>query len=156
MAFLGEIRMFAGSYAPAGWALCNGSMVAIEEHVDLYELIGTTYGGDDGTGFALPRLSAENPAMLFIIALSGNWPAAVGSVEDDFEFVGEIRNFPFGFPPAGWAACAGQMLTIQHQTALFSVVGTAYGGDGQTTFALPDFGDAHQFIALEGVYPPRD
>ena len=54
-------------------------------------------------------------------------------------FVGEIRIFPFNFPPKGWATCDGQLLPISQNTALFSLLGTFYGGNGQSTFALPDF-----------------
>ena len=53
-------------------------------------------------------------------------------------FLGEIRMFGFGFAPQGWAQCNGQLLPISQNTALFSLLGTTYGGDGTTTFALPD------------------
>jgi microcystin-dependent protein len=53
-------------------------------------------------------------------------------------FVGEIRFFPFNFPPKGWAFCAGQLLPISQNTALFSLLGTQYGGDGRSNFALPN------------------
>jgi microcystin-dependent protein len=53
-------------------------------------------------------------------------------------FVAEIRIFPFGFPPKGWAFCDGQLIPISQNTALFSLLGTTYGGDGKSTFALPD------------------
>ena len=53
-------------------------------------------------------------------------------------FVAEIRIFPFNFPPKGWAFCDGQILPISQNTALFSLLGTTYGGDGKSTFALPD------------------
>ena len=53
-------------------------------------------------------------------------------------FVAEIRIFPFNFPPKGWAFCDGQILPISQNTALFSLLGTMYGGNGQSTFALPD------------------
>lgn len=54
------------------------------------------------------------------------------------QFVAEIRWFPFNFPPKGWAFCAGQLLPINQNTALFSLLGTIYGGDGRTNFALPN------------------
>lgn len=54
------------------------------------------------------------------------------------QFLGEIRMVGFNFPPQGWATCDGQLLSISQNTALFSLLGTQYGGDGQTTFALPD------------------
>jgi len=53
-------------------------------------------------------------------------------------FVAEIRIFPFNFPPKGWAFCDGQILAISQNTALFSLLGTTYGGDGKSNFALPN------------------
>ncbi len=53
-------------------------------------------------------------------------------------FVAEIRIFPFNFAPKGWAWCNGQLLPISQNTALFSLLGTTYGGDGKSTFALPN------------------
>jgi microcystin-dependent protein len=53
-------------------------------------------------------------------------------------FVAEIRMFPFNFAPKGWAFCDGQLLPISQNTALFSLLGTFYGGDGKSTFGLPD------------------
>jgi microcystin-dependent protein len=53
-------------------------------------------------------------------------------------FLGQIQAFGFNFAPRGWAMCQGQILSIAQNTALFSLLGTTYGGNGQTTFALPD------------------
>src|SRR5213075_399397 len=53
-------------------------------------------------------------------------------------FVAEIRIFPFNFAPKGWAFCDGQLLPLSQNTALFSLLGTTYGGDGKSNFALPD------------------
>jgi len=53
-------------------------------------------------------------------------------------YIGQIQIFGFNFPPRGWAHCDGQLLPISQNTALFSLLGTIYGGDGQTTFGLPD------------------
>jgi microcystin-dependent protein len=53
-------------------------------------------------------------------------------------FVAEIRIFPFNFAPTGWAFCNGQLMPISQNTALFSLLGTTYGGDGKSTFALPN------------------
>lgn len=59
-------------------------------------------------------------------------------------FIGQIMMFAGNFPPRGWQFCQGQILSIAQNTALFSILGTTYGGNGQTTFALPD---------LRGRYP---
>ena len=56
-------------------------------------------------------------------------------------FVAEIRMFGFNFAPSGWALCDGQLMPISQNTALFSLLGTTYGGDGRSTFALPDLQD---------------
>jgi microcystin-dependent protein len=59
--YLGEIRMFGGNFAPAGWALCNGQLIAISQNDALFALIGTTYGGDGESTFALPNLQSRVP-----------------------------------------------------------------------------------------------
>jgi len=59
--YVGEIRMFAGSFAPAGWMTCDGQILPISEYETLFNLIGTTYGGDGQSTFALPNLAARAP-----------------------------------------------------------------------------------------------
>lgn len=65
-------------------------------------------------------------------------------------FVGEIRIVGFNFAPRGWATCSGQLLPISQNTALFSLLGTTYGGNGQSTFALPNFIDRAPMHAGQG------
>ena len=59
--FLGEIRMFAGNFAPRGWAFCDGQLLAISSNSALFSILGTTYGGDGRSTFALPDLRARTP-----------------------------------------------------------------------------------------------
>lgn len=59
--FVAEIRIFAGNFAPAGWALCNGQLMPISQNTALFSLLGTTYGGDGRTNFALPNLQGSTP-----------------------------------------------------------------------------------------------
>ena len=59
--FISEIRIFAGNYAPAGWAFCNGQLLLIGQNTTLFKLIGTTYGGNGTTNFALPNLQSRVP-----------------------------------------------------------------------------------------------
>ena len=59
--YVGEIRIFAGNFAPAGWAFCDGQLLAISENETLFQLIGTRYGGDGETTFALPNLQSRVP-----------------------------------------------------------------------------------------------
>jgi microcystin-dependent protein len=85
------------------------------------------------------------------------------------EILGSISTFAGNFAPRGYADCSGQILQINPNTALFSVLGTTYGGDGRSTFALPDLrptkdgvkvdwsqlGLPRQVICIQGVYPSR-
>jgi len=76
-------------------------------------------------------------------------------------FLGQIDLLPFNFAPQGWAFCDGALLPISQNTALFSLLGTTYGGDGVSTFALPNLkgkepvDGLHYYIALVGIYPSR-
>lgn len=81
-------------------------------------------------------------------------------------YLGTILLFAGNFAPRGWSFCDGRLLHIAQNTALFSILGTTYGGDGRTTFALPNLkplkstttpkGAAHYIICLEGIFPSRD
>src|SRR6266850_3662570 len=59
--FVAEIRIFAGSFAPTGWALCDGQLLSISQNTALFSLLGTTYGGDGKSNFALPNLQGSAP-----------------------------------------------------------------------------------------------
>ncbi len=72
--YIGEIRMFAGNFAPVGWAFCNGALMDISQNDALFNLIGTTYGGDGQTTFALPNLQSSIPVHVgpgFALGQSG-------------------------------------------------------------------------------------
>lgn len=72
-------------------------------------------------------------------------------------YLGEIKLMPWNFAPRGWAFCAGQILSIQQNTALFSLLGTIYGGNGSTTFGLPDLrGRVPIHRDQQGQYPQGD
>jgi microcystin-dependent protein len=65
-------------------------------------------------------------------------------------FVAEVRAFPFNFAPKGWAMCAGQLLPLSQNTALFSLLGTFYGGDGKSNFGLPNMQGNHCLSSGQG------
>ncbi len=77
-------------------------------------------------------------------------------------FIGQIQLLPYNFEPRRWAFCEGQVMPIIQNQALFSLIGTQFGGDGRTNFALPNLVDnapdpnTHYCIALEGIYPSRN
>ncbi len=186
---LGNVGLFAGGYNPSGWVECAGQLMAINQNQALFALLGTTYGGNGVTNFALPDLrgrtiigAGQGPglsnyvlgqqvgtatttitngttpvdmggqgqpgdnhqpslALNYVIALQGIYPQrdGGGGYEDQEDInLGEIMATAVTFAPSGFAFCAGQLLPIQQNTALFSLLGTTYGGDGKSTFALPD------------------
>jgi len=59
--YLGQIMLFGGNFAPSGWALCNGQVLPISQYSALFALLGTTYGGNGTTNFALPNLQSQLP-----------------------------------------------------------------------------------------------
>lgn len=79
------------------------------------------------------RSVARTTFVLAVLLAGLSTPAAAQD-----PFLGEIRWVPYNFAPRGWASCDGQLLPIAQNTALFSLLGTTFGGNGQTTFALPD------------------
>ena len=74
-------------------------------------------------------------------------------------YIGTVMIFAGNFAPRDWAFCDGKILPITNYTALFSILGDTYGGDGRSTFALPKLDSpiagAHYIICLNGLYPPR-
>ncbi len=102
------------------------------------------------------KLSKLGAALAILLALSNTVSA------DTEGFLGEITIFASSFPPRNHMYCDGQLLPIANYQALFSLLGTKYGGDGRTTFALPNFSEAEKLlhgaryiIQVEGIYPSR-
>ena len=86
---------------------------------------------------------APHLSVNYIISTTGVFPS-YGGDQASGPMLGEIRMFAGNYAPAGWALCDGQLIAINSNTALFSILGTNYGGDGRTTFGLPD---------MRGRYP---
>ncbi|HEX2934478.1 MAG TPA: tail fiber protein [Bacteroidales bacterium] len=78
------------------------------------------------------------------------------------ELLGRIQLFPYGYAPRGWILCQGQSLIIQQNTALYSLLGNQFGGDGRTTYGIPNLQGAspvsgmEYYICTAGVYPTRE
>ena len=96
-------------------------------------------------------------ALNYIIALQGVFPSHNVATDEDVSinmvdpYLGSIVPWPINFAPRGWAFCHGQILPIAQNQALFALLGTTYGGDGRTTFALPDLRD-RGIIGAGGTY----
>lgn len=80
---------------------------------------------------------------------------------DDIVLLGSVMLLPYNFSPVGWISCEGQLLPVTQNQALFSLIGATYGGDGRTTFAIPNLRGSEPlptmkyYMAIEGIYPQR-
>jgi microcystin-dependent protein len=198
-AHLGQVSLFAGSFAPGGFQFAEGQLLSVAGNAALFDVLGNTYGGDGVATFALPDLrgrtaigagqgpglsnhalgavggaaatsltTAQLPAhdhtlppsadltgqtggnqpvdnmqpfqaLHYMIALEGIFPAREGDgdvVEETL--LGEILLYAGDEAPDGFAFAEGQLIPIGQNTALFQLIQNTYGGDGTTTFALPD------------------
>lgn len=168
--FVGEIRMFAGNFAPRGWAFCDGQLLAVSQNDALFSLLGTTYGGDGRTTFGLPDMRGRIP----VHAGSGPGlsPRRLGSNAGTEEETLTVNQLPFhSHPLTAKSAVAtvrnpqGKVLA-QPPTFLYTdiptkplvdmspeAVGNA-GGSRSHTNLMP-FLCVHFIIALFGIYPSR-
>jgi microcystin-dependent protein len=152
---VGQLVLFASNFTPAGTLACDGSTAPIEQWPELAELLGTTFGGDGTTTFGLPNIPSAS--MRWVIVTDG---PAFGSGQ--FGLLGEVRPMVVP-PPAGsstaetWLPCDGRELQINRSIALYALLGTTFGGDGRTTFAVPNLpplaGSISWWIAQNGMFP---
>lgn len=147
------IVLFAGNFEPYNCAFCKGQLLPISQFPDLYANLGSVSAEEDKTLFAVPDLREEEKrygGVRFIISLSG--------FLDTPNLLGIIIPYSGDELPIGWEFCEGQLLNINNQ-ALFALIGTLYGGDGNTTFALPDLrsvaANTRFIISTKGPFPSR-
>lgn len=118
--YVGEIRMFAGNFAPAGWMFCSGQILPISEYDTLFSLIGTTYGGDGQETFALPNLQSRVP----IHQGNGFILGETGGAE---EITLTVSQIPAHTHPMVATAGAGSASSPQNNV-LAATVGNIYSG----------------------------
>lgn len=194
--YIGQVALFSGNFEP-GWMIADGRLLSISQYTALFAIIGTTYGGDGQTTFALPDLrgraivgAGQGPGLAnvslgetlgeptetltpqemaahdhdlagsgmtdpagggqpfsqyqaglglnYLVALQGVFPNRDNWNFAEETYLGEIIPFAGNFAPRGYAFAQGQLLSIAQNQALFALFGTQFGGNGQTTFALPD------------------
>jgi microcystin-dependent protein len=169
--FLGEIRMFAGDFAPVGWALCNGQLLPIAPNEALFQLIGTTYGGDGETTFALPDLRGRLPVSQGQgPGLSNYTLAELGGTETVTLTPAQMpahSHLPRARAGAGtsdvpatrvWAAPSEPSAKIYTGGAPDAGMNPAViksSGGGLPHDNMPPFLAIHFIIALEGIFPPQ-
>lgn len=174
--YLATVTIFAGNFAPRGWAYCNGALLAISENEALFSLIGTTYGGDGQTTFALPDLRSRiavhtGPGFIIgqtgglesttmtvnqmpshthaAVAVTGGQPAstAIGSTN---------LNTPANNVPA--ATAANPYSTSADGLGMGPSVGqtaTAFAGSSQPIDTISPYVGMNYIIATEGIYPTQ-
>lgn len=160
--YVGEIRMFAGNFAPAGWMFCEGQLLPISENETLFQLIGTTYGGDGESTFALPDLRGRLPIHQgngFILAETGGAEEITLTVNQiaghSHAFLCSTNNATGGNPQnsvLGQSASVKVFLEDAPNQNLSPVAMTPVGGSQPHTNFQPylcvDF-----IISLFGIFP---
>lgn len=130
--YVGEIRMFAGNFAPAGWMFCEGQLLPISENETLFQLIGTTYGGDGQSTFALPDLRGRIP----LHQGNGFILAETGGAEEITLTAAQIpahSHLLLGSTNAATATAPGS--SVFGRTSLATI--TPYGSDAPSTNLSP-------------------
>jgi microcystin-dependent protein len=160
--FLGEIRMFAGNFAPVGWALCNGQVLPISENDALFNLIGTTYGGDGTNTFALPNLQSRVPihqSSNYVIGQAAgeeNHTLIVSEIPTHTHTVAALTNANSTSPKGN--VYGGNNLTIYTTAASTTmnplVVASNNGGLPHNN--IMPYLAVNFIIALAGVYPSQN
>jgi microcystin-dependent protein len=158
--FLGEIRLFGGTFAPVGWVFCDGALLQISQYDALFQLIGTTYGGDGIEKFAVPDLRGRVP-----LHASGTYvPGETGGAEivtlttsslPPHTHTALAAASPTSTSPAGagWSAQATAAYTAGPGTAPLSPVAIGAAGGAQPHENMPPFLVTTHIIAVDGVYP---
>ncbi|SRR5579871_3036194 len=162
--YIGEIKMFAGNFAPVGWAMCDGALLPIDQYSALYQLLGTTYGGDGQTNFQLPDLRGRVPLHLgngyvqgqpggveSVTLLSGNLPShthqlTASNTANNSTPTGKLLAQAGGegpYTPPG--------TPVAMQAGSIASTGGSQPHDNMQPYLVITF-----IIALEGIYPSQN
>jgi microcystin-dependent protein len=171
--FLGEIRMFGGNFAPKGWAFCNGQVLSIAQNTALFSLLGTTYGGNGQTTFALPNLQGrvpmhwgtgpgltprtlgESSGSETVTLISSQMPAHNHAIEAN-SGQGDTYS-PQGAVNAAAVDATQQPLNIYSTSVNTTMAAQSVGlaGGSQPHENMQPYQCVSFIIALEGIYPSR-
>lgn len=171
--YLGEIRIFAGNFAPRGWALCNGQLLLIAQNTALFSLLGVTYGGDGKTTFALPNLQGRAPLQAGQGAGLSSYPLGQSGGEQSVTLT--TGQMPSHNHAVGASTAAGSQASPEN--GVWAMPGARRGlaaysanagsgaelnpsaltvsGGSQPHHNMPPYLALNFIIALEGIYPQR-
>ena len=172
--FLGEIRMFAGNFAPRNWALCNGQILPISQNTALFSIIGTYYGGNGTSNFALPNLQGMAP--LGVGNGNGLTPRTLGETAGEASVTLLPNEMPSHTHGVNASSSVGNQ--VEPTNGVWSVAGAGRGekmyaasqgtgaamssqaissmGGSQPHNNLPPYLTLNFIIALNGVFPSRN
>ena len=168
---LGEIRMFAGNFAPTGWAFCQGQLLPIAQNQALFSLLGTTYGGDGRTTFALPDLRGRVPVGFGqgpglsnrvigeqfgseLVTLNINQMPSHNHTVNAVTTEGNL-NLPTNSLPANTKALDKEYSDANANTTMKATMVNPTGGNQPFGVTQPSLG-VNFIIALQGIYPTRN
>jgi microcystin-dependent protein len=161
--FLAEVRMFAGNFAPKGWAFCNGSVLSINQNQALFSLLGTTYGGNGTSTFALPDLRGRTPVHRGTEAQgefggSENVTLAASNLPTHTHGMGAASGAATDVSPAGnvWATWSDGQYSNQSPGVTMDAGAVGSAGGGQPHPNRPPYLALSYIIALQGIFPSRN
>jgi len=161
--YVGEIRLFGGNFAPSGWFFCNGQELAISEYSTLFNLIGTTYGGDGITVFALPDLQGRVP----VHQGSGYVMGELGGAENVTILASTLPGHTHSLPVSGGSAStsapggnapapwSGDQYAATAPTSTLGVQSVTAVGSDLPHENMPPFLTLSFIISAFGVYPSQ-
>lgn len=167
---VGEILLFPHNRIPSGFLPCEGATYSISNYEELYGVIGNMFGGDGSASFGVPDLKSlvpdqksidvQNPRLRYYIVAKGVAPSADRMGLDGF--LGEIILTTYRVVPGGYVRCAGQQdFPINQNGPLNTLLGVRFGGNGTTTFGIPDLRgaspmmDINYYLSITGINPPK-
>lgn len=167
--FIGIVKIFAGNFAPEGWAFCNGQLLPINDNEALFSIIGTTYGGDGMTNFALPNLNGRVPigtgqsTVLGQASGSENVTILANQLPSHSHVSNAISGGRETDQPAGnylVPTPGGLFFTKKDSTdtlmPMNAQVISPFNGGGQTHNNMSPYLALNYVIAIYGIYPTRD
>jgi microcystin-dependent protein len=161
--YVGEIRMFGGNFGPAGWMLCQGQTLPISENEVLFQLIGTTYGGDGQETFMLPNLSSRIPVHVGTGYQLGQM-AGVETVTLTTSQMPSHTHQPLGSSGAAtgtdpsnavWAASGDKAYSTASANTTMNAVAMANTGGSQPHDNMPPYLAVNFIISLFGIFPSQ-
>ncbi|MBX7185195.1 MAG: tail fiber protein [Vicinamibacteria bacterium] len=167
--YIGEVRMFGFDFPPRGWAQCSGQIMSIQQNQALFSLLGTTYGGNGITTFALPDLRGRSPLHFGTLSGGGSYVLGQMSGEENHTLIqSEIplhlhtasgnSGAPDSGDPTGnvWATGTANAFSGGTPTAVMNPASVGYAGGNQPHPNMPPYLVVNFSIALVGIFPSRN